>query len=189
MKGRIAIILFVMTVGLQAQLDPNADTALTVTVNTGWSDEAVTIGYLTAPATVVLLFMSGLVSDWNAGYFGIPATALIFAAPPLIFMGGRSVDISRSLHQPRAKLGWVLYGLSILPTGFSIYSYARGEGINIPLILAGGALGTAAIVTMTTYAYSRGEHVRSMQQDQGMSWNFGLAPVRGGAMACVTLRF
>lgn len=189
MKLRIALLLLLMNAGLQAQLVPAPDTVFPPEVSTGWSDEAVTIGYLTAPTAVVLMFVSGLVSDWNAGYFGIPATALILTAPPLIFLGGRSVDISRSLYRPRAKLGWVLYGLSFLPAGFSLYSYAMGEGINIPLIVASGALGSAAIVTMTTYAFSRGEYARSLQKDQGLSWNFGLAPVKGGAMACVTLRF
>jgi hypothetical protein len=189
MKIRIVFLFFLITAELHAQFVTYTDTALSVPVNTGWSDEAVTIGYLTAPTAVILMFVSGLVSDWNAGYVGIPATALILAAPPLIYLGGRSVEISRSLCQPRAKLGWVLYGLSILPAGFSMYSYARGEGINIPLILASGALGSAAIVTMTTYAYARGEYARSVQQEGGVSWNFGLIPVRGGAVACVSFRF
>ena len=189
MKIRSVLLLLLVTAGLQAQLVPSGDTVLSASLSTGWSDEAVTIGYLTAPAAAVLMFVSGLVSDWNAGYFGIPATALILAAPPLIYLGGRSVDISRSLYQPRAKLGWVLYGLSFLPAGFSLYSYVAGEGINVPLILASGALGSAAIVTMTTYAFSRGEYARSLQNEKSVSWNLGVAPIQGGAMACITMRF
>jgi len=185
----IPVILLTVLLSTQAQDPAPSDSLDTVQITTGWSDNAVTLGIVTAPTAAVLLFVSGIVSDWNAGYFGIPATAMVLAAPPLIYLGGRSAGIPLSVSQPRARLGWVIYGLSMVPAGISMYMYSLGKGINIPLVLATGALGTAAIVTMTTYAFSRSEAARSMRQQDGLSWNFGVAPVRGGAMACVSLRF
>ena len=157
--------------------------------STGWADEAVTIGYITAPAVVGLMFISSLVSEWNAGYFGIPASAMILTAPPVIYMGGRSVSISRDIFLSRAKLGWTLYGLSIIPTAIAFYGFTTDWGATLPLTIASGVLGTASIIAMASYAWGRAETAREMILESETSWNFGVTPVRGGAIASVTYRF
>ncbi len=162
---------------------------LQMAISTGWSDEAVSIGYVTAPSVLVLMFISGLVNEWNAGYFGIPASVMILAAPPLIFMGGRSVNILKSFSHPRAKLGWTLYALSIIPTSMALYSYTTDWGANAPLIIASGILGSASIIAMTSYAFSRGEIGSKMQKGSLTQWDFGIAPLVGGALASVTYKF
>lgn len=166
-----------------------ADTAVHYSLSTGWADEAVSIGYVTAPSVFVLTFISGLVSEYNAGYFGIPATALILAAPPVIFLGGRSVDIAKEIKHPRAKLAWTLYALSIVPTSFAMYSYTTDWGATLPLMIATGVLGSASIVAMTTYAFARAKSAREMKAGSPSAWNFGLAPLSGGAIASVSYRF
>lgn len=168
---------------------PVEDSATAYSLSTGWADEAVSIGYVTAPTVFVLTFISGVVSEYNAGYFGIPATALILAAPPVIFLGGRSVDISKDILHPRAKLAWTLYALSIIPTSFAMYSYTTDWGASVPLMIATGVLGSASIVAMTSYAFARAKTAREKKSGPPSAWNFGLAPLSGGALASVTYRF
>lgn len=158
-------------------------------VSTGWADEAVTIGYVTAPSVLVLMFVSALINEWNAGYAGIPASVMILAAPPLIFAGGRSVEISKELSHPRAKLGWVLYALSIVPTSMALYGFTTDRGANLPLTIASGILGSASIIAMTSYAFSRAETAREMDQNDYSALSMGISPLPGGAMATVVWRF
>ena len=80
------------------------DSLATLSYSSGWADQAVTIGYITAPATISLMFISALVNEWNAGYAGIPASAMILLAPPLIYAGGRSVNIQR-YFTPQGQAG------------------------------------------------------------------------------------
>jgi hypothetical protein len=166
-------------------LDSPAGTALV----TGWADEAVDLGYISAPSVLVLMFVSGLVSEWNAGYFGIPASVMILAAPPLICLGGRSVDLPFSECRQRAKLGWVLYALAIIPTSMALYSYTTDWGASIPLMITSGVLGSASIAAMSSYAYSRAQLARVQSHAGGSSWHLGIVPLRGGAMAMLSLRF
>ncbi|NOR33142.1 MAG: hypothetical protein GQ579_00530, partial [Bacteroidales bacterium] len=79
-------LLSILFVPLQAQQQEQYDYLLhdTIpinTISTGWADEAVTIGYVTAPSVITLMFISALVNEWNAGYAGIPASVMIFLAP------------------------------------------------------------------------------------------------------------
>lgn len=165
------------------------DTISMVPISTGWADEAVTIGYVTAPSVITLMFVSALINEWNAGYAGIPASAMILMAPPLIYAGGRSVEISKGLSHPRAKLGWILYALSIIPTSMALYGFTTDWGATIPLTIASGLLGTASIVAMTSYAYSRAETARKMEASRSASLHLGVSPLAGGAIASLVLRF
>ncbi len=165
------------------------DSLTTWTFSTGWASEAVTIGYITAPATISLMFVSALVNEWNAGIAGIPASAMILLAPPLIYAGGRSVDIHKDFSHPRAKLGWTLYALSIIPTSLALYGFTTDWGATLPLTLASGILGTASIVAMTSYAFSRAETARKMNVDSDTSLRFGISPLSGGALATLVLNF
>jgi hypothetical protein len=135
------------------------------------------------------MFVSALVNEWNAGYAGIPASAMILLAPPLIYAGGRSVDIRKDISHPRAKLGWTLYAISVIPTSLALYGFTTDWGANLPLTIASGILGTASIVAMTTYAFSRAETAREMEKNRLMSLQLGLSPLAGGARATVVLRF
>jgi hypothetical protein len=165
------------------------DTVSMGPISTGWADEAVTIGYVTAPSVITLMFVSALINEWNAGYAGIPASAMILMAPPLIYAGGRSVEISKGLSHPRAKLGWTLYALSIIPTSMALYGFTTDWGATIPLTIASGLLGTASIVAMTSYAYSRAETARKMEANKSASLHVGVSPLAGGAMASRVLIF
>jgi len=165
------------------------DSITLMTINTGWADEAVTLGYITAPSVVSLMFISALVNDWNAGIAGIPASAMVLLAPPLIYAGGRSVDIARDISRPIAKLGWTLYAISVIPTSLALYGFTTDWGATLPLTIASGVMGTASIITMTTYAFSRAKSARQMKNDNESSLQFGLSPLAGGAMATVILRF
>jgi hypothetical protein len=185
----LLVILWSLSMNLSGQELPQKDTTIEYSLSTGWADEAVGIGYVTAPSVFVLTFISGVVSEWNSGYFGIPASVLILASPPIIFLGGRSVDISRDLFHPRAKLAWALYALSIIPTSFALYSYTTDWGASVPLMIASGVLGGASIIAMTTYAFARAKTATNMAKETPSVWNFGLAPLRGGALAMVTYRF
>lgn len=158
-------------------------------ISYGWAGEAVTVGYITAPATISLMFVSALVNEWNAGIAGIPASAMIFLAPPLIYAGGRSVGIAREISHPRAKLGWTLYALSIIPTSLALYDFTTDWGAPLPLTIASGILGTASIVAMTSYAFSRLETARHMNAENGMVLRFGISPLPGGALATMVLNF
>ena len=159
-------------------------------LSTGWADEAVSIGYITAPSVLGLMFISALVSEWNAGYFGIPASAMILAAPPVIYMGGRSATVDRGIFQTRARLGWTLYALSIIPTSVALYGFTTDWGATLPLTVASGVLGTASIVAMTTYAFGRSAVATQMiNASVPGTLNFGILPLRGGAMASFTYRF
>lgn len=188
-KAIFILTIILVSLKVSGQESPAEDTVISYSLSTGWADEAVGIGYVTAPSVFVLTFISGVVSEWNAGYFGIPATILILAAPPLIFMGGRSVDIAKELVHPRAKLGWTLYALSVIPTAMAMYSYTTDWGASVPLMIASGVLGTASIIAMTTYAFGRAKTARSVEKEMDSAWNFGLAPLNGGALAMVTYRF
>lgn len=158
-------------------------------ISTGWADDAVTIGYVTAPSVLTLMFVSSLINEWNAGYAGIPASIMIFAAPPLIYAGGRSAGISKEISHPRAKLGWTLYALSVIPTSMAIYGFTTDWGATIPLTIASGILGTGSIIAMTSYAFSRAETARRMETERSASLQLGLAPVAGGALATLVFRF
>jgi len=187
-------LLSILFVPLQAQQQEQNDsvTVDTISINsisTGWADEAVTIGYVTAPSVITLMFVSALVNEWNAGYAGIPASVMIFLAPPLIYAGGRSVDISKEIFHPRAKLGWALYALSIIPTSMALYGFTTDWGATLPLTIASGILGTASIVAMTSYAFSRAETAREMETSKSSSLHLGVSPMAGGALATVVLRF
>lgn len=175
--------------GTQENIPEAQDSLSTMTFSTGWADEAVIAGYVTAPLSLSLMFVSGLVSEWNAGLVGIPASAMILLAPPLIYAGGRSVNIAKDLSHPRAKLGWTLYALSIIPTSLALYGFTTDWGATLPLTLASGILGTASIVAMTTYAFSRAETARKMKTDASTSLRFGISPLSGGALATVVLNF
>lgn len=180
-------LLFISISQLNAQQMGQDDSLMTI--NTGWADEAVTIGYITAPSVVGLMFVSALVNEWNAGIAGIPASAMVLMAPPLIYVGGRSVDIRRDISQPVAKLGWTLYAISVIPTSLALYGFTTDWGATLPLTIASGVLGTASIITMTTYAFSRAKSAREMENDSESSLQIGLSPLAGGAMATVILRF
>jgi hypothetical protein len=104
-------------------------------------------------------------------------------------MGGRSVDIPKELLHPRAKLAWTLYALSIIPTSLAMYSYTTDWGASVPLMIASGVLGSASIIAMTTYAFARAKTAGEMEAGPPSAWNFGLAPLSGGALAMVSYRF
>ena len=165
------------------------DTVTIGSISTGWADEAVTIGYITAPSVVTLMFVSALINEWNAGYVGIPASIMIVAAPPLIYAGGRSVEISKEFFHSRAKLGWTLYALSIIPTSMALYGFTTDWGATLPLTIASGVLGAGSIIAMTSYAFSRAETARKMEFDRATSLHLGISPLAGGALATVVLRF
>ena len=190
----ILTLLFISIGHLQGQKSEQNDsvqlyTILMGAISTGWADEAVTIGYVTAPSVITLMFVSALINEWNAGYAGIPASAMIFLAPPLIYAGGRSVEISKEFSHPRAKLGWTLYALSIIPTSMALYGFTTDWGATLPLTIASGILGTASIVAMTSYAFSRAETAREMETSRSSSLHLGVSPLAGGAMATLVLRF
>lgn len=190
----IFALLSISFARLQAQVPDQNEPVLMDTISmdpisTGWADEAVSIGFVTAPSVITLMFVSALINEWNAGYAGIPASVMILIAPPLIYAGGRSVEISKELLNSRAKLGWTLYALSVIPTSMALYGFTTDWGATIPLTIASGLLGTASIVAMTSYAHSRAETGRKMQADRSTSWHLGLSPLTGGAMASLVLRF
>jgi len=187
-------LLFISMRLLNAQQMGQDDPALPdnvslMTFNTGWADEAVTLGYITAPSVVGLMFVSALVNEWNAGIAGIPASAMVLLAPPLIYAGGRSVNIRHELSQPIAKLGWTLYAISVIPTSLALYGFTTDWGATLPLTIASGVLGTASIITMTTYAFSRAKSAMEMQNGHESSMQLGISPLAGGAKATVVLRF
>jgi len=194
-KFILTLTLLLITFGpLQAQQQEQNDSVMvdTISINsisTGWADEAVTIGYVTAPSVITLMFVSALINEWNAGYAGIPASVMIFLAPPLIYAGGRSVEISKEIYHPRAKLGWALYALSIIPTSMALYGFTTDWGATLPLTIASGILGTASIVAMTSYAFSRAESAREIETSRSSSLHLGVSPLTGGALATVVLRF
>lgn len=197
MKGKlmaIASLLLITFINIQAQqVDLNdsitLDSTLATPISTGWAYDAVTIGYVTAPSVITLMFVSALINEWNAGIAGIPASAMILLAPPLIYAGGRSVDIRKDILHPRAKLGWTLYAISVIPTSLALYGFTTDWGATLPLTIASGILGTASIIAMTSYAFSRAETGRKMEQERLMSVQLGLSPLAGGAMATVVLKF
>lgn len=168
---------------------PESDSIFLESISTGWADEAVTIGYVSAPSAITLMFISALINEWNAGYAGIPASILILGTPPIIYAGGRSVGISREISHPRAKLGWALYALSIVPTSMALYGFTTDWGATLPLTIASGILGAGSIVAMTSYAFSRAETARKMEDDRRISLYLGLSPAPGGALATVVLNF
>ena len=174
---------------LKAQQLREQDSVHQTIVSTGWAHEAVTIGYITAPSVIGLMLISTVVNEWNAGYAGIPASAMILAAPPLIFAGGRSVNLLREIENSRAKLGWTLYAISIIPTTLAIYGFSTDWGTTIPLTIASGILGTASIIAMTTYAFSRVEAAEKIGLSSYTGWSIGLAPLPYGALAMVSYRF
>ena len=180
-------LLYAQQMGLDNSAQP--DSIPLLTINTGWADEAVTLGYITAPSVVGLMFISAVVNEWNAGIAGIPASAMVLLAPPLIYAGGRSVDIGCEVSRPTAKLGWTLYAISVIPTSLALYGFTTDWGATLPLTIASGVLGTASIITMTTYAFSRAKSAREMQHDKESSLQLGLSPLAGGAMATIVIRF
>ena len=169
--------------------EPARDSLILTEISTGWGQRAVNLGYVTVPATLSLMFVSAVVNEWNAGIAGIPASAMILMAPPLIYGGGRSVGIPKEMSHSRARLGWALYALSVIPTSFALYGFTTEWGANLPLTLASGILGTASIVAMTSYAMHRVETAKTMNRDAQLSWHVGISPLPGGALASLVLRF
>jgi len=165
------------------------DTITLDSLSTGWATQATTLGYITAPSVISLMFVSALINEWNAGYAGIPASAMILAVPPLIYAGGRSVALSRSVFQSRAKLGWTLYALSIIPTSMALYGFTTDWGATLPLTIASGILGSASIVAMTVYASSRANYAREQKTQSTSSLQLGISPLAGGALASIVYRF
>ena len=165
------------------------DTITLDSLSTGWAPQATTLGYITAPSVISLMFVSALINEWNAGYAGIPASAMILAVPPLIYAGGRSVALSRSVFQSRAKLGWTLYALSIIPTSMALYGFTTDWGATLPLTIASGILGSASIVAMTVYASSRTNYAREQKSQSPSSLQLGISPLAGGALASIVYRF
>ncbi len=156
---------------------------------TGWAREATTLGYIAAPSVIGLMFVSALVNEWNAGYAGIPASAMILAVPPLIYAGGRSVNIPKSIFHSRAKLGWTLYALSVIPTSLALHEFTTDEGATLPLTIASGILGSASIVAMTFYAFSRADYEQDLKMQGSSSLQLGISPMAGGALATLVYRF
>jgi hypothetical protein len=171
------------------ELPGGRDTILVDSLSTGWAPQATTLGYITAPSVIGLMFVSALINEWNAGYAGIPASAMILAVPPLIYAGGRSVGISKSVFQSRAKLGWTLYALSIIPTSMALYGFTTDWGATLPLTIASGVLGSASIVAMTVYTSSRANFVQELKEEGAASLQLGICPLAGGAMATLVYRF
>ena len=174
---------------LGAQVIQEQDSIMPMVITTGWADEAVTVGYVTAPTALTMMFVASLLPEWNASYLAISAGIMLLAAPPVIYAGGRSVNILKEFSNPRAKLGWILYALSVVPTSMSMYSYSSDWGNTVPLTIASAVLGTASIIAMTTYAFSRAKTAREMQEDGQASLGFGISPLSGGALATITYRF
>ena len=189
----IVMLLFFTFGFVQAQeMQGDSSTSDTIpqkSISRGWADEAVSIGYVTAPTTLGLMFVSALVNEWNAGIVGIPASVMILAAPPLIYAGGRSVEIGKEISHPRAKLGWTLYAISLVPTSLALYGFTTDWGATLPLTITSGILGTASIIAMTSYAFSRAETAREINKNNSSSLSVGLSPMAGGALATVVLRF
>jgi len=174
---------------LEAQVIQQEDSIQPMVITTGWADEAVTVGYVTAPSAVTLMFVASLLPEWNAAYAAIPAGIMMLAAPPLIYAGGRSVNILKEIAHPRARLGWTLYALSVVPTSLAMYSFSSDWGSTVPLTIASAVFGTASIVAMTSYAFSRAKTAREMEEDSYSSLGFGISPLSGGALATITYRF
>lgn len=156
--------------------------------STGWSEEAITLGYVAAPSAAALMFVSTLITDWNAGYAGIPATSLYILAPPLIWMGGRSVEIPLSQGSARARLGWTLYALAMVPTSLAFYEFTTDWGANLPLTISSTLLGTASILAMTSYATLR-KNLATDPDPAEASLNLGLSPLPGGGLISLSYRF
>jgi len=185
-----AILALIITCNsLNAQVLTDYDSIQPAEITLGWVDEAATLGYIAAPTVVTLMFISTLVPEWNAGYVGIPATAMILAVPPIIYAGGRSVNIWKDFAHPRAKLGWTLYALSIVPTSLALYGFTTDWGPTIPLTITSAIFGTASIIAMTSYARSREKEGRKIRDESYTSLLFGLSPLPGGAMATLTYKF
>ena len=191
----VLIILFLSPVysqektGPEGQTRPHADTVETQNISMGWADQAITIGCYSAPSVLGLMFVSALLSEWNAGYAGIPASLVILAAPPVIFGGGRSVSLPRSVAQPRARLGWTLYAISIIPASLALHGFTTGWGASLPLTIASGVLGSASIIAMTTYVNMRADRAMGINNSGETSWNIGISPFPGGAIATFAYRF
>jgi len=168
---------------------PKNDTATQKVISTGWSNKAVTMGHITAPSVVGLMFISAVVNEWHAGIAGIPASAMILVAPPLIFAGGRSVDILHEISNPRAQLGWALYAISLIPTSLAFYGFTTDWGATLPLTISSGILGSASIIAMTSYAFSRAETAHLMENASHTSLRFGISPLQGGALITLAYKF
>lgn len=183
------IILTLVFCQLHGQVLTGGDTLSHNIPATGWSDEAVTVGYVTAPSVLGLMFISALVNEWNAGYAGIPASAMILLAPPVIYAGGRSAHLPKDFSSSRARLGWTLYAISIIPTTLALYSFSTDWGATKPLTLASGVLGSASIIAMTSYAFSRSREALNTGPPDASAWTFDLMPLPGGALGRVTFTF
>ncbi|MGW8315517.1 MAG: hypothetical protein ACWGNV_07950 [Bacteroidales bacterium] len=181
--------LLILTVQLNAQVLPESDSSISKVPATGWADDAVTIGYVAAPSTLGLMFISALINEWNAGYAGIPASAMILLAPPIIYAGGRSAHLPKGLFYSRARLGWTLYAISIIPTTLALYSFTTDWGATKPLTLASGILGTGSIIAMTSYAFAISREALNAGQPEASAWNMDLMPLPGGALARITYTF
>ena len=77
----------------------------------------------------------------------------------------------------------------LIPTSLALYGFTTDWGATLPLTLASGILGTASIVAMTSYAFSRADIARKMNVDTGTSLRFGISPLNGGALATLVLNF
>ncbi len=181
--------LILIMAPLHSQVLSEGDTTTLDLPATGWADDAVTVGYVTAPSVLGLMFISGLINEWNAGYAGIPASAMILLAPPIIYAGGRSAHLPKEFSSSRARLGWTLYAISIIPTTLALYSFTTDWGATKPLTLASGVLGSASIIAMTSYAFARSREALSAGQSEESAWNMDLMPLPGGALARFTYTF
>ena len=72
----LLVILWSLSMNLSGQELPQKDTTIEYSLSTGWADEAVGIGYVTAPSVFVLTFISGVVSEWNSGLAPLSGGAL-----------------------------------------------------------------------------------------------------------------
>lgn len=186
----LILLTFLLIAGhLSGQVLSDGDTISGNVPATGWADNAVTIGYVTAPSVLGLMFISALINEWNAGYVGIPASAMILLAPPIIYAGGRSAQLPKDFSSSRARLGWTFYAISIIPTTLALYSFTTDWGATKPLTLASGVLGTASIIAMTSYAFSRSREALQSDRAEPRAWNMNLMPLPGGALASVTYTF
>lgn len=99
------------------------------------------------------------------------------------------MDLPRGVFQPRARLGWTLYAISIIPTSLALYGFTTDWGATLPLTIASGVLGSASIIAMATYANSRIGVANDINKAGNTSWNIIISPIQGGAMATLSCRF
>lgn len=60
---------------------------------------------------------------------------------------------------------------------------------SLPIMVLLVILGTASIIAMTSYDFSRAETARDLEKNNAASLQLGLSPLAGGAMATLVLKF